>query len=421
MNYNTSEDCLYLNIWTPVDEHSLKPVIVYIHGGVFVYMGTSFDIFNGAVVSSLGDVVFVTINYRLGVFGFLDTGSQYDDSNLGDTLNNLGLYDQIMALSFIKDNIKSFGGDPNSITLMGQSAGAISIGLLMSSPMASHLFHRAILESASPMQMKFFFEISKNNYKRVLQLTNCSENGIKIKQIQCLRQLPENQLNAIHKVLMNNTFLSFSPTIPSHMFGQFPREAFDVDMADNEIQQKQILIGIYFTFKSPSLFDKTHITGANANEGSLFLHQIRPKQFPLEALPQIDRNGIKQLFLEFGSGFQNLSDKQIETMIETFGINGDNPSDIRQQLTAIIGDFLFKCPVLKFADSLSEWSNVTLYMYYFTESSGHLPKWVGSSHFEEVQFVFGLPYRYPHKYSTKQKEFTKRLIKTWTHFARNGY
>lgn len=96
---------------------------------------------------------------------------------------------------------------------------------------------------------------------------------------------------------------------------------------------------------------------------------------------------------------------------------------IRNQLSTLIGDFLFKCPVIKFANALTQWQNqnITVYMYYFTERSGLLPQWIGSSHFEEVQFVFGLPLRYQNLYSKKQIEFSRRIIKTWTHFAKTGY
>ena len=143
----------------------------------------------------------------------------------------------------------------------------------------------------------------------------------------------------------------------------------------------------------------------------------------MDRLPTIDGEGVIQLFKELSANFQtNLSHTQLKMLVEnTLGINGETPTDIRQQLSTVIGDFLFKCPVIKMADSLSEWPNVTVHMYYFTERSGNWPEWIGSSHFEEVQFVFGYPLRYPHMYSVKQQEFTRRLIKTWTEFARNGY
>lgn len=426
LNYNISEDCLYMNVWTPKssskDSDELKPVIVYIHGGAFLYMGISFDIFNGGVVASVGDVVFVTLNYRLGVFGFLDTG---DDEELDEDLDfgdkNVGFYDQIMALTFVKQNIESFGGnefligwsmlmvtnvagDPNRITLMGQSAGAISIGLLMSSPLASDLFQRAILESSSPMQMNFFFEISKTNYRRVLELTDCVSVGTERQnQMECLRDLSEEELNGVHEVLMNDSFLGFSPSIPSLSLPQFPREAFSFGSAGNGFAQTEVLLG------------------SNQWEGTLFLHQILPQMFPLNELPAVNKTSLYRLLYQYSSGYHNLSVTQIEKLFETtLGINGETPEELREQFSTLIGDFLFKCPVIKFAESLSDWPNVTVFMYFFTERSGLLPEWIGSSHFEEVQFVFGLPFRHRDRYSAKQQEFSERLIKTWTHFARNG-
>ena len=305
---------------------------------------------------------------------------------------------------FYNHHVHRCAGDPDKITLMGQSAGAISIGLLMSSPLASPLFQRAILESSSPMQMKFFFEMSKTNYRRVLNLTGCMRVGPdRYKQIKCLRKLSEHELNAVHEVLMNNTFLSFSPSIPSLALPQFPREAFNYALADSDITQTEVLLG------------------SNQFEGTLFLHQILPEMFPLEKLPDVNKTSLYRLLYEFSSDYHNLSATQIEHLLEsTLGIDGETPEEIREQLSTLIGDFLFKCPIIKFAESLMDWPNVTVFMYYFTERSGLLPEWIGSSHFEEVQFVFGLPLRYPDQYSAKQLIFTERLIKTWTHFARTG-
>ncbi|XP_054154588.1 cholinesterase-like [Oppia nitens] len=441
-NYDTQEDCLYLNIWTPSggdlpknltvhQNGKLLPVIVYIHGGVFVYMGTSFDIFNGGLMASLGQLVFVSFNYRLGIFGFLDTGADDydndDDSGGNDGIDkNVGFYDQILALNWVKQNIRQFGGDPDSITLMGQSAGAISIGLLMAAPEASHLFHRAILESSSPMQMKFFYEISGHQFPRILQLTNCGGSGRQQRtvsqQYQCLRQVSAEDLNKIHEQLMTNTFMSFSPTIPSRVLPQFPREAFDPNLADNGIRQKQVLIG------------------GNADEGTLFLHQIRPIEFPLDTVPDIRRETVSRLLADMSSGVRNLSDYQLDSLVDRIvGTDGSlSPEQLRHRIAEVIGDFLFKGPVIKFADSLSDWPNITVYMYYFTQRSGLLPEWIGSSHFEECQYVFGLPLRYPQMYGLstddstttttttattvdEHRAFSRRLIETWSHFAKTGH
>lgn len=135
----TSEDCLYLNVWSP-DVRGSRPVMVWIHGGAFIIGAGSQDLYDGSRLAKLGDVVVVTINYRLGVFGFLEA------PRLGAT-GNEGLLDQIAALEWVRDEIAAFGGDPDSVTIFGESAGAISIGHLLGMPGADGLYHRAILQS----------------------------------------------------------------------------------------------------------------------------------------------------------------------------------------------------------------------------------------------------------------------------------
>lgn len=125
-NYNTSEDCLFLNIWSPLKNvkarknrwsdtkttNELLPVIVYIHGGSFNFMGTSMEAYYGGIISSIGNVVFVTINYRLGIFGFFDSPPYkgYD--------KNLGLYDSILAIQWVHRNIRHFGGIYYHLTML---------------------------------------------------------------------------------------------------------------------------------------------------------------------------------------------------------------------------------------------------------------------------------------------------------------
>ncbi|MEC5321006.1 carboxylesterase family protein [Brenneria populi subsp. brevivirga] len=140
-----SEDCLYLNIWSPAQSNKDKlPVIVFIHGGGFVEGSGSVPIYDGENLARK-NVVFVNINYRLGVFGFLAHEELTKESGAS---GNYGLYDQIAALRWIKANIDKFGGDSNNVTIMGQSAGANSIVVLNASPLAHGLYHKAIMESA---------------------------------------------------------------------------------------------------------------------------------------------------------------------------------------------------------------------------------------------------------------------------------
>ncbi|MCG8708081.1 carboxylesterase family protein [Brenneria sp. 4F2] len=140
-----SEDCLYLNIWSPAKSAKDKlPVIVFIHGGGFVEGSGSVPIYDGENLARK-NVIFVNFNYRLGVFGFLAHEALTKESG---TSGNYGLYDQIAALHWIKDNIDKFGGDGNNITIMGQSAGANSIVVLNASPLAHGLYNKAIMDSA---------------------------------------------------------------------------------------------------------------------------------------------------------------------------------------------------------------------------------------------------------------------------------
>ncbi len=141
-----SEDCLYLNVWTAAKATSEKrPVIVWIHGGGFTGGSGSVPLYDGEDLAKKG-VVFVTINYRLGVFGFLAHPELSKEAN-GKEVGNYAFLDQIAAFEWVKKNIAAFGGDPNNVTLAGQSAGAFSVNVLMASPLAKGLFHKAIAES----------------------------------------------------------------------------------------------------------------------------------------------------------------------------------------------------------------------------------------------------------------------------------
>lgn len=144
------EDCLGLNVFVPNREASGeertagRPVYVFIHGGAFI-AGSS-NPYNGSWLADLGDIVVVTINYRVGVLGFVNFGEAL---GLPDIPTNVGLRDQIAALEWIRDNIAEFGGDPSRVTIGGQSAGSMSVSLLMLSPKARGLFHGAVLQSGA--------------------------------------------------------------------------------------------------------------------------------------------------------------------------------------------------------------------------------------------------------------------------------
>ncbi len=141
-----SEDCLFLNVYTPTDakDSSKLPVMFWIHGGGFAGGGSNEPRHNGDFLPLKG-VVLVTINYRLGVFGFLATADLAKEAN--GSAGNYGMMDMVAALKWVNKNIKDFGGDPGNVTIFGESAGSFAVSTLMASPMAQGLFHKAIGES----------------------------------------------------------------------------------------------------------------------------------------------------------------------------------------------------------------------------------------------------------------------------------
>ncbi|KAJ5208777.1 hypothetical protein N7449_003156 [Penicillium cf. viridicatum] len=190
-----SEDCLFLNVWTPylpkstkVQMSHLKPVMLWIHGGAFTSGTGSDPTFDGGNLASRGDVVVVTINYRLGTLGFL----ALDD---GETNGNYGLADQTTALEWIRQNIQNFGGDPDRVTIFGQSAGAASVRALLASPVARGKFSGAIMQSnlgglAYGTTYSKYYTIAQAMDvvgNAILNETNCTDAA---SPVGCLRQLP---------------------------------------------------------------------------------------------------------------------------------------------------------------------------------------------------------------------------------------
>ena len=142
-----SEDSLYLNVWTPACDDGARPVMVWIHGGAFVWGSGDTPWYDGTKFAVHGDVVVVTINYRLGPFGFLHLGDLFEGSFAGS--GNAGILDQIAALEWVRECISAFGGDPDRVTVFGESAGAASVGTLLGTPSARGLFQGAIPQSGA--------------------------------------------------------------------------------------------------------------------------------------------------------------------------------------------------------------------------------------------------------------------------------
>lgn len=224
----SAEDCLYLNIWSPAADRKKRPVMVWIHGGAFAGGSGSSPLYDGASFAAEGDLVIVTINYRLGVFGFLHVGEHGGEEFKGS--GNCGLLDQVAALQWVRENIEKFGGDPYQVTVFGESAGAMSIGVLLTLPSAKGLFQRAILQSGAAANVHQP-EIAEKVAGRLLAALE-----IDSKNIAQLREIPEQQLLKAAALL---PYMSLVPVVDGISLNQHPEQA----LAEGAAKGISILIG----------------------------------------------------------------------------------------------------------------------------------------------------------------------------------
>jgi para-nitrobenzyl esterase len=212
-----SEDCLYLNVWTPSVSPAQKlPVLVWIYGGGFVSGSAACPIYDGEEIAKMG-IVYVAINYRVGVFGFMAHPELTAESKTKSS-GNYGLMDQIAALKWIKENISAFGGDPEKVTIAGQSAGAFSVQALVASPLTTGLFRGAIAQSGALTG------------RPSVSLATAEKSGAtlsgktKLKNLAALRALPADSILTLASTL---PFGTFSPIVDGHVLPSGAREIFE--------------------------------------------------------------------------------------------------------------------------------------------------------------------------------------------------
>jgi len=183
-----SEDCLYLNVFSP-EKSGNFPVMFWIHGGGFTMGEGSNDMYDGSRLASEQDVVVVSINYRLGALGFFSLPELAQEDPDGST-GNYGLMDQVRALEWVRDNIEAFGGDPDNVTIFGQSAGGMSVCMLIASPPAGGLFHRAIPMSGRGCVIQTKTEDLYGKSRDVASGLGCKGADT----VECLRKLPAEKI-----------------------------------------------------------------------------------------------------------------------------------------------------------------------------------------------------------------------------------
>ncbi len=222
------EDCLYLNVWSP-DISSSLPVMVFIHGGGNQQGSTSqltggTEIYHGKNLAQRGNVVVVTIEYRLGVLGYLvHPGLEIENPN--GISGNYGVMDQIFALQWVQNNISNFGGNPNNVTIFGESAGGVNVGNLLTTPLADGLFHKAIIESAVPM----INDYNDSKTKGIDFVDDFISTGTDAEKIAFMRDsvIPDSiTINMKNPLSGGIAQMNWQPVIDNYVFDDYPEIVF---------------------------------------------------------------------------------------------------------------------------------------------------------------------------------------------------
>ncbi|XP_054426226.1 carboxylesterase 5A isoform X2 [Pteronotus mesoamericanus] len=300
-----SEDCLYLNIYAPAraDAGSKLPVMVWLPGGAF--QTGSASIFDGSALAAYEDVLVVTTQYRLGMFGFFNTGDRH-------ALGNWAFMDQLAALTWVQENIKFFGGDPRSVTIFGESAGAISVSSLILSPLANGLFHKAIMESGVAIipYLKAPDEERKKDLQMIANICDCNAADSKA-LLQCLRaKSSEELLNISQKTK------SFTTVVDGFFFPDKPLELL-----------------IQKTFNSvPS------IIGVNNHEFGFLL--------PVKEFPEVLRGSNKSVVLHMLHTALHIPTQYLHLVADEYFHDEQSTFEIRNSFLDLIGDVFFVVPGL---------------------------------------------------------------------------
>ncbi|MFI5307305.1 MAG: carboxylesterase/lipase family protein, partial [Polyangiales bacterium] len=213
------EDCLYLNVFTKAADRGRRPVLFWIHGGAFVTGSGSMPLYDGGRLCERGDVVVVTVNYRLGALGYLYLG-EHGAERMGASAN-VGQLDQIAALRWVRENIAQFGGDPDNVTIFGESAGSMAVCALVVMPAAAGLFHRAIAQSGSNVALRDGAAASKVTDALLAELGLSSEEAAK------LRELPAERIISaqVAAARVAGAGLGFAPVVDAATLPLQPGEA----------------------------------------------------------------------------------------------------------------------------------------------------------------------------------------------------
>uniref|UniRef100_UPI0037E92D00 carboxylesterase 3 n=1 Tax=Semicossyphus pulcher TaxID=241346 RepID=UPI0037E92D00 len=383
-----SEDCLYLNVYTPADaaQGDKLPVIVWIHGGGLT-MGAASQ-YDGGPLAAYENIVMVTIQYRLGILGFLSTGDEHAQGNWG-------FLDQLAALRWVQENIEAFNGDPQRVTIAGESAGGISASILTLSQQAKGLFQRAIFQSGVATLGTYTTSHPLATAKMVANLTACDRSSTQ-ELVQCMRAKSKAELVQAAKKM--RIYL-----------GAVVDGVFLTDLAEELLKKKEVL-------KVPVMLGIT-----NHEFGWILPQSFVPPGWE----NGMNRESVLAVVNMFNPAGVNTANGLIA---DEYLKDAKTPEEIRDGFTEIIGDLLMTLPVVKVAGYHAD-LGVPVYMYEFVYRAeihkDTRPSFVKADHADDVGFMFGGCFWNGHikitgNITKEDESLCRTMMAYWANFVRTG-
>ncbi|XP_064438642.1 neuroligin-2 isoform X3 [Mirounga angustirostris] len=410
---NQSEDCLYLNLYVPTEDGPLtkkrdeatlnppdtdirdsgkKPVMLFLHGGS--YMEGTGNMFDGSVLAAYGNVIVATLNYRLGVLGFLSTGDQA-------AKGNYGLLDQIQALRWLSENIAHFGGDPERITIFGSGAGASCVNLLILSHHSEGLFQKAIAQSGTAIS-SWSVNYQPLKYTRLLAAKVGCDREDSAEAVECLRRKPSREL-VDQDVQPARYHIAFGPVVDGDVVPDDP----EILMQQGEFLNYDMLIGV------------------NQGEGLKFVEDSAESEdgVSASAFDFTVSNFVDNLY-----GYPEGKDVLRETIkfMYTDWADRDNGEMRRKTLLALFTDHQWVAPAVATAKLHADYqSPVYFYTFYHHCQAEGRPEWADAAHGDELPYVFGVPMvgatdLFPCNFSKNDVMLSAVVMTYWTNFAKTG-
>lgn len=396
---NYTEDCLHLNVWAPTPYVSTKaPVYVWIHGGGFWYGSSTSEDYNGAYLAAKSRLVVVSMNYRLGVLGFLNADSP-------EAPGNMGLLDQHLALKWIQENIEIFGGDPEAVTISGESSGAISVHAHVLSPMSKGLYKRAIMMSGTANTLDFF-QTDEEGLKKgndVSRKVGCSNGEFhfglhKEEVLRCLRLKSANDLVFAAQEIAAPKVGAFYPTYHDQFLPHAPQIALEQGLFSNV----------------------SVLAGTTSDEGALALLFPKRSEF-LEITSQlVDRKELKRSVYGTVNSWTKFEVPEMLEYYESRAAVGDAEA-LRRGYIDYLSDKLFNCPLQFFSEKHSLRGNA-VYRYVFGQKwyKWMIPEWMGTPHAVDLSYVFARPLVFQNDFTEEDRIFTEHVVEVITSFSKFG-